>query len=100
MNVILHKYIEKPSLLDNCVEQILDDIVEALRVFFKEYFEEYMKTKDVPKINQHMHSLISVIMMLVQVRGVKNIQKYLGHETSDFEPILFFLISSEGRVDW
>ena len=37
--------------------------------------------------------LVQIVDIMIKVRGVKNVSKYLGHETSDFEPLLFYLIS-------
>lgn len=39
-------------------------------------------------------------MTLINVRKEDNMRKYLGHSTEDFEPMIFFMISSHGNVSW
>lgn len=100
INIILHKYLEQPSLLDNLVEFILSGIIDAFRLYLKTYFENYKKNLADQSIISEVNQLAMIVYILTKVRGTKNVRKYLGHDVADLEPIVFFLLSSEGRIPW
>ena len=94
ISAMLEKYIENPSLLDNLVEIVLNSIIKQLRFFMQKYLDSYMKKKIFLQTPYEFNKLISILLILTKVRGAKNIRKYLGHKASDFEPLVFYLISS------
>ena len=98
VNVILHKYLEQPSLLDNLVEPILGFLIDATRSYLKTFFDGQ---KDVcAKVHEEFDTLVSVVYILAKVRGTKNVQKYLGHEVMDLEPLIFFMIANHKTIKW
>lgn len=100
INFILHKYLEQPSLLDNLVEFILSEIIDAFRLYLKTYFDNYKKNLTEQPILSEINQLAMIVYILTKVRGTKNVRKYLGHDVADLEPIIFFLLSSEEKVPW
>lgn len=51
-----------------------------------------MDYKNFLKKEPLLDPLVEIIYIMIKVRGSKNVQKYLGHDTSDFEPLLLYLI--------
>lgn len=100
VNVILHKYLEQPSLLDNLVEPVLAQISEAARVCLKSHYGHFRATGQLRPVSAEFQSLVSVVYTLAKVRGTKNVQKYLGHDVMDLEPLVFFMLANQGRVAW
>ncbi len=78
---------------------MLDDVVFVLRKYLRIYFQRFKDTGEQMKFNDTFNKLNSIMLTIFKIRGVKNTKKYLGHETSDFEPILFFLIS-QTMISW
>ena len=97
VQILLKKYIEKPSLLDNIIQEVLDLIITQLRNFLKKNLQLYRKKKTLSKKTRYFVKQVNIITILTQIRGVNNIKKYLGHETSDFEPLIFYLISGNAK---
>lgn len=100
INVILQKYTEQPSLLDNLVEPILSQIIDASRCYLKNFFEVGKNSETLPSIHPEFNSLVSIVYILSKVRGTKNVQKYLGHEVMDLEPLIFFMIANCHTDHW
>ena len=100
INIILHKYMEQPSLLDNLVEYILSEVIGAVRAYLKFYFEAYRGSLQLPAVHHEFNQVAMIVYILTKVRGVKNVRKYMGHDVADLEPLVFFLVSSEERVPW
>lgn len=100
VNVILHKYMEKPSLLDNLIEHMVDELIDAFRHYIVDYLSYYQQNNSCQKIHIELEQMVSILVTLDKVRGTHNIVKYLGHNANDFEPLLFFIISSEGIASW
>lgn len=44
--------------------------------------------------------LISILFILIQTCGAKNVKKYFLHESSDFEPLIFFVFSVSKGLSW
>jgi hypothetical protein len=100
VTIVLHKYLEQPSLLDNLVEFILSEIIEAVRLYIKNYFENYKKNESIDVIHPEFNQIAMIVYILTKVRGSKNVRKYMGHDVADLEPIIFFLFSTEDRIPW
>lgn len=100
VNVVLHKYMEKPSLLDNLVEHIINELIDALRHYISEFFAFFVVNGRCSHLHPQLEQMVSILVTLDKVRGTSNIVRYLGHDASDFEPLLFFIISSEGVASW
>ena len=98
IHTIIHKYLEKPSLLDNLINEMVDCLIGTIRIFLRGYFEHYQTTGKSLYIPEEFNKLVGIFVTLDKVRGTKNLMKYLGHDVNDFEPLVFFVLSSEGKV--
>ena len=99
--MILQKYSEQPSLLDNMIEEIVSCIQEIARVYVSSFYGQYIQDGRVRPIDREFGQIAAIFYVLVKVRTEKNVKKYLGHSVTDLEPLIFFLIllTSEGAAD-
>ena len=112
---IFDRYLEFPTLLDPHLQSIIIDHPSGLatkcRNFLQRLFDDNHKNDCTHKnsldvsVSVMVHALneeLITLQTLCKVRGFKTIQRFLPHEASDLEPVLYSLstFGSSSDLSW
>jgi len=96
---IIQKYQEQAVLLDSLMEAlvlpIMDAVSQCLYRAMKESIEQGSKEK---RYHAEFHSLLAIVYILCKVCSYKQVVKFFPHQTSHFEPLVYFLIAQR-KID-
>ena len=107
---ILEKYQEQPQLLDPALEEMLKVVMDGVRGILKRWQESQNETSTSSPMRSYfskfkvfrdpqMDRLMSVLYLFCKTRGYKSIVKFLPHDVSDLEPVVYML-HSQDRSDF
>lgn len=107
LRVIFDKYLECATLLDSHLESIVTSLSKHACLIIHQLYNQITSSESTEKIKangcsiqvEYLKRILSAIYSVAKVRGRKHIQRFLSHDASDVEPVLFMLRYMEQFTD-
>lgn len=107
LRVIFDKYLECATLLDPHLESIVTSLSKHACLIIHELYNQITSSESTEKLKksdcsiqvEYLKRILSAIYSVAKVRGRKHIQRFLSHDASDVEPVLFILRYMEQFTD-
>jgi hypothetical protein len=107
---ILKDYTEQPAILDGISKFIIHEAMGLIKLTTRKFMrdtlalnpagqEDHQKFPMFPVLTE---SLLKIIYVLVNIRGVENVKKHFPHEAQDLEPLIYCLtfLSTKTEYSW